>query len=154
MLLHDPYAGHRKWWDRNWKPDHTSKDWTDWDYVLADVFQVIEDFTNKSNGQYLPYDQSGKVRWVVKSSFSGHDEALEKYRESHEAKPGETFYAIPEFDDPDNPPTLASWMKDMEEDKADLRPEGHRDARPPTAEELRMAREALAAQAQGESPVE
>lgn len=152
MLLHDPYAGHRKWWDWQWEPDAHSQDWTDWDYVLADVFQVIEDFTDSSNGQYLPYDQSGKVHWTVKSKFSGHDEAVEKWRENHEAKPGESFYAVPEFDDPENPPTLATWIKDMEEDKADLRPEVRRDARPPTAEELRLAREAM--KAQGESPVE
>lgn len=152
MLLHDPYAGHRKWWDRDWVPDHTSKDWTDWDYVLADVFQVIEDFTNKSNGQYLPYDQSGKVRWKVESSFSGYDAAIEDHREKHDAKPGESFYAVPEFDDPENKPTLSSWMRDMEEGKADLRPDVHRDARPPTPEEMRLAMEALRQKA--ETPVE
>ena len=152
MLLHDPYAGNRKWWDHNWEPDGNSRDWTDWDYVLADVFQVIEDFTDKSNGQYLPYDQSGEVHWDVKSKFSGHDEAIEKHRENHEAKPGESFYAVPVFDDPDNPPTLATWMQDIAEDKADLRPDVHRDARPPTGDELRLAMEAL--RGESESPVE
>ena len=140
MLLHDPYAMHRKWWQWDWKPGVGDTDWTEWDYILADVNQLIEDFTDKQSGQWLPYDTSGAVHWDIESKFSGAEEALQKWQDKHEAKPGETFYAVPVFDDPDNKPTLKSMMEESEAGEMDRRPAQAKGGRPPTAEELkRMA---------------
>lgn len=137
MILHDPYAMHRHWWDEEWRPGLGDTDWVVEDYILADVYQIIEDFTNKDNGVWLPYDQSGDVWWDVEERYSGYDEAIAKAQESRkEPKPGITLYAVPTFADPDNKPTLESWIRDMNEGKADGRPEKARNGRPPTPEEL------------------
>lgn len=135
MILHDPYALHRKWWDWTWQPSIGDESWTDWDYFLSDALQIIEDYTDKDTGQLIWYDQSGDVHWDVGSTFSGSKEALEKEQERRgELKPGESLYAIPVFGA--KKPTLSDWIRDMEEDKADRRPSTARDARPPTRAEL------------------
>lgn len=143
MILHDPYAMHRKWWDWTWKPTPGIDDaWTDWDFILADVFQVIQDYTDPETGQWMPFDQSGDVYWETDIKYSGSAEALDKARADKEPKPGESYFAYPVFRDPDNKPTLASWAKDIEEGKADRRPPEFRDSRPPTPEERAKMREA------------
>lgn len=143
MILHDPYALHRKWWDWTWKPTPGIDDaWTQWDYVLADTYQVIQDYTDPETGQWMPFDQSGEVDWDVEIKYSGSAEALDREREKRELKPGESLYAVPVFRNPDRKPTLASWIADVEEGKADRRPPEARDARPPTAEERAKMREA------------
>lgn len=136
MILHDPYALHRKWWDADWSPGIGDESWTTWDYVLADAFQVIQDYTDTETGQYMPYDQSGEVFWDVKSKFSGSAAAIERERDKRELKPGESLYPVPVFSKPDEKPTLASWAIDMEAGKADLRPPTVQDARPPTGDEM------------------
>jgi hypothetical protein len=137
MILHDAYALHRKWWRHDWTPGVGDTDWTTWDYVLADVFQVIEDYTDPNSGQWMPYDQSADVFWDVGSSFSGAQAAIDRERERRkgELKPGESLYATPTFRDEKNKPTLASWFAELEEGKAGL-PVNAKGARPPTAEEL------------------
>lgn len=139
MLLHDPYALHRKWWDADWSPGPNDKDWTGWDYILADVCQLIEDFTDKESGAWLPYDDSGDVFWDVKSRVSGALEAIEKEQDSRkdDLNPGERLYAVPIFDPNKPKPTIESWAKDVAEEKASRVPSEHREARPPTPEELR-----------------
>lgn len=146
MLFHDQYAMHRKWWNEwlwgePWVPDAMSKDWTDWDYILSDVYQIITDFTDPESGQIMWFDQSAEVYWDVKRKSSGYMEAVENARKGDKELPaGVTLYAVPEFMNPDNKPTMASWLKDLEEDKADRRPSEHRNARPPTPEELAAIR--------------
>lgn len=150
MLFHDPYALHREWWHEwlwgePWEPDETSRDWTEWDYILADVFQVIQDITDSESGQLMHYDQSPDVYWNVKLRHSGYLEAVENYRKKNpELPPGVSPYAEPEFRDPDNKPTVAGWLRDLEEGVADRRPAEHRDARPPTPEELAALRKKFA----------
>lgn len=137
MILKDAYAGHRDPRDWDWKPSPGDTDWTTWDFVLSDVYQVIEDYTNSANGQYRWIDESGDVYWDVHSSFSGYEEAIEKHRESRkELKPGESLYATPLFTDEENKPTFSSWIKGMQEGEGDRRPSRAKGARPPTAEEL------------------
>lgn len=137
MLLHDAYALHRKWWDWQWKPSFGDDSWTDWDYVLAETLQVIEDYTDNETGQFIPFDQSGEVRWEVESKFSGSAEAIaKKSKERGELKPGESLYAVPIFDDPDNKPTLTSWIEDMSKGSHEIVPKEHEGARPPSAAEL------------------
>lgn len=136
MILHDPYALNRKWWDSEWVGTFEDTLWTQWDFVLAEVYQTIQDYTDSETGQWIPFDQSGAVWWETRSSFSGSKAAIEKARDGRELKDGETLYAVPVFDESKPKPTLASWARDLEEGKADLRPERHRDARPPTAAEL------------------
>lgn len=143
MILHDPYALHRKWWNYDWKPELGDDSWTEWDYILAEVYQVIEDYTDSQTGQWMPYDQSGEVHWDVQSSFSGSAQAIQLAQKARgELKPGESLYAVPVFDNPDNKPTLSTWIQDIDEQKADLRPVHARDARPPTPEELRELKKA------------
>lgn len=136
MILHDPYAMHRKWWDPEWTPGVGDTEWTDWDFVLAEVYQIIEDYTDKNSGMWLPFDASGDIWWDVKSNFSGSMAAIEREQKSRgELKPGESLYAVPVFDESKPRPTLETWIRDISEDKSDMRPSEHRDARPPTAAE-------------------
>lgn len=139
MILHDQYAMHRRWWDESWSPGPNDKDWTDWDYLLADVYQVIEDFTDAESGQWIPYDQSGDVYWETEIKFSGALAAVQS-EDSEKLKPGESYYAVPKFRDPDNKPTLESWARDKQEGRADGRPPEARNSRPPTAAELKALR--------------
>lgn len=138
MLMHDSYALHRKWWDVEWTPQPGDKDWVRWDYILADVCQLIDDYTDKESGAWLPYDESGDVLWEAKSRVSGALEAIEKEQDARkELKPGERLYAVPVFD-PNKPrPTIESWAKDVAEEKASRVPSEHRGARPPTPAELK-----------------
>lgn len=146
MIFHDPYAMHRAWWHEwvwgeEWKPDDTSRDWVEWDFILADVYQAICDITDSETGQLMHFDQSPNVYWDIKLRHSGSQEALDKYRKANPDLPaGASPYAVPVFRDPENKPTVEQWLKDLEEGKADLRPEEHRDARPPTPEELAAIR--------------
>lgn len=144
-MFHDQYFGHRKWWNEwlwgtPWEPDENARDWTEWDYLLADVEQTISDYTDPESGQYMPYDQSGEVDWDAQLKFSGALHAIQAAEKSHPAKEGESYYAVPSFRDPANKPTLESWAKDLEEGKADGRPPEARESRPPTAEELAALR--------------
>jgi hypothetical protein len=142
MLFHDQYAMHRKpwneWlWGEEWVPDEFSKDWTDWDYILADVYQLVTDFTDPESGQIMWFDQSSEVYWDVRRKSSGYMEAVENSRKGDkELPPGVTLYAVPQFTNPENKPTMTSWLKDLEEGVSDRRPAEHRNARPPTPEEL------------------
>lgn len=134
MILHDPYAVNRKWWDPEWKPDATSRDWTFWDFVLADVFQVIQDYTEPETGQLMWYDQSAEVHWDVEPYESGSIAAIREWREANKES-ALVPVLIPAFRDPENRPTLMTWLKDKE-DGMNLRvPKEHRGARPPTPEE-------------------
>lgn len=138
MLLHDPYAGHRKWWDWEWKPGVGDEAWTDWDYLLAKTLQTIEDYTNNETGQFRPYDESPDVQWDVQSSYSGSKAAIEKaMKDKPEMDPGETFYAVPSFDTEKSKPTLTTWVESiMEADGGEVRPAEAKGSRPPTPEEL------------------
>jgi hypothetical protein len=92
----------------------------------------------------MPYDASGEVDWEVKSKFSGSNAAIERERESRkELKPGESLYAVAVFRNPDDKPTLKSWMADVEAGVDDGRPPEAEGARPPTGAELRALRDSL-----------
>jgi hypothetical protein len=137
MLLRDNYALHRKWWDRDWRPSFGDDLWVEWDYILAEVLQIIEDYTDSTSGQYFPYDQSDEVDWDIESTFSSSAAAMErKQKERGELKPGERLYAVPVFRNPDNKPTLATWFADIASGSKERIPEEHQGARPPTADEM------------------
>lgn len=88
-------------------------EWTDWDFTLAAVLQIIEDYTDKSSGQLMWYDQSDDVEWEVKSVYSGSQAALEA--DDRTLEPGESTYAIPIFKD-GKKPTIHDWIKELESD--------------------------------------
>lgn len=143
MILGDDYAGHRHWWDPYWKPDPALiQVWTDWDFALLRAYQIIEDYTLKTNGQLIWVDQSPEVDWDVESSFSGHDAALEiAHKNREELKPGETLIARPSFRNPEDPPSMTKWLEDMETGNARPMPaDAPGGARPPTPEELEQIR--------------
>lgn len=141
MLLHDPYAGNRKhwrWmWGELWRPKPSDKDWTFWDYVLADIVEIIEGYTDPNNGQLRWIDESGDVWWDVKESYSGFDEAVEnKQAKDEEHKPGVSYYAVPIFNDNLPRPTLESWIKAQASETTTRIPAEHAGAHRPSAEEL------------------
>lgn len=150
-ILQDPYALHRRYWEDDWEPDPVGDTaWTDWDFALDKAFQIIEDYTDAQNGQLIWWDQSPEVRWEVRTRSSGHDAAVERKRRSMEEagkeyEPGDSPYAVPVFDNPDNPPTMLSWLEMLEEEDGRIRPRGaQQGGRPPTAQEkaeLRASRE-------------
>jgi len=142
MILNDPYAGHRKYWRRNWKPKvPRDTQWTDWDYRLAYAVQIIDDFTDNESGQFIPYDQSADVAWVVEEHRSGYLESIEKYTKGKELQPGIRVGAYPVFREDVDRPTITSYLEDLEEGSIGLpsdydQPKG----RPPTAEEMAALR--------------
>lgn len=150
MLLHDPYAGHRKWWSeylygQPWVPGESDQSWTTWDYILADVLQVIEDFTDSESGQLMWLDQSGDVWWESRRIDSGYLAAVEKAQEDAKTdEKGVRYYAVPIFDPNKPKPTLESWLNDNQEDpdrQGRRVPSDHKGARPPTPDEIRRMRE-------------
>lgn len=147
MLLNDAYAGHRKWWRRDWVEDPALVSvWTEWDYILLRVVQYIEDYTN-ANGHLVWVDEDEDVWWDVDKSFSTYERDTHEFRENNDVKPWEGLRAIPKWDDDKEAPSMEKWLKQMEDGpKAEReRPQG---SRPPTPEELA----ALEARAAEENP--
>lgn len=117
MILRDKYAGYRETQSSTWVfeegPKVDTTIWTDWDMTLASVAQIIDDYTNKQNGQLRFFDESDKVEWEVRSSYSGYDAAIDK--DDKALEPGESRYAIPSYDE-DNPPTIMEWLESLEDE--------------------------------------
>lgn len=142
VILGDPYAMHRKWWEPGWVGDPALVGvWTDWDYVLLHAYQLDEDLTDSESGQFKPYDESGDVKWEVHVSTSGSMEAIERFQENREKKPGERIWVEPVFDFPEDKPTIGGWMVEREAGR-DRVPVERRNARPPSPAELAALREA------------
>jgi len=80
------------------------------------VLQLIEDYTDKSNGQLMWYDQSDEVEWEIRSIFSGSRAAEES--DEADLEPGESRYAVPIFKEGKPRPTIHDWLKSLEEDEA------------------------------------
>lgn len=129
-------AGLDKWWETH--PEPPVEHWTDWDYALLYAFQMMEDLTDPQSGQFMPYDQSDKVWWEPVRTTSGYLRAVETETEKSKTKPGERISAKPVFMEPTNPPTIESWLKEMEDGPS--APPEFMDARPPTPEELAALR--------------
>jgi hypothetical protein len=128
-ILRDRYAGYRDWddvlWENERAPYVDSDKWTSWDYVLASVAQLIEDYTDKNNGQLFWVDASDKVDWEVRSTFSGYDAAIKAEEETHDFQPGETLYAVPVINE-DDPPTFQEWLEKLDSDT--LHPPGYKNS--------------------------
>lgn len=121
MILRDKYAGYRDWdypmWDFECVQGIDASEWTPWDYVLASVAQLVDDYTNKHNGQLYWIDESEDVEWDIRHSYSGYDAALEREQKSRgELDPGESLYAVPIINE-NKPPQLMDWLKSLEEDR-------------------------------------
>lgn len=141
MILKNQYAGHIKWWrftwGEDWKPEANDRDWTEWDYILADVAQVIDDYTDSESGQLMWIDQSDYVYWDTRRRESGSVHAIRK--EEAKLKPedyGVSFYAVPVFPENVERPTLTSWLMSQIEDDDPVTAQKRERGRPPTAEEL------------------
>lgn len=122
MILRDKYAGYRDWdyplWDSLCAQDVDYKSWTDWDYTLASMAKLIDDYTNKHNGQLYWVDESADVDWEIRHSYSGYDAAIEReQKERGEMDPGESIYAIPIFNE-EKLPRITDWLKMLEDDAA------------------------------------
>lgn len=117
FVLRDKYAGYRDYdnprWDIERAPYVNANEYTEWDFLLASVAQILEDHTNPNNGQLRWFDESDKVEWDVKSGYSGYDAALD--RDERELEPGEYRYATPTYDE-DDPPTFWEWIESLEEE--------------------------------------
>ncbi len=135
MLLNDAYAGHRKWWRKDWVPTPAlASVWTEWDYILIRVSQYIEDYTN-SNGHLVWLDEDPDVWWDIDIASSTYAKDTHAYSDNHKVEEWETLRAVPRWDDDKETPSMEKWLRLMEEqshEPAD-RPQG---SRPPTPEEL------------------
>lgn len=129
IILRDKYAGYRDYDDTFWQVQRAHEfnpnEWTEWDMALASVAQLIDDYTDKNNGQLYWVDASDKVQWEVRSSFSGYDAAVKAEEENHEFLPGESLYAVPVIDEND-PPTFQEWLEQLDNDT--LYPPGYKNA--------------------------
>ena len=140
LISGDPYWGHRSEVEALDVPDpalaHVP---TSWDLALLRAYEIIQAYTGE-NGQLAWVDASPDVYWRERRGWSGHDEALEKAKEDAGDLPkGQYIYMEPEFDFPDDPPSLSKWVqqldKDREEDMVDDAPRQEK-GRPPTPAEL------------------
>lgn len=146
MLLNDPYAGHRKWWNPLYRPTPSMATvWTEWDFILLRVFQYLEDYTTGS-GHLIWVEQDPDVYWEINKVESGYERAIHEYRETNDLKPYESANAKPTWADDVEPPSMEKWLKrlDEEHDSGGFdHPEGGT-PRPPTAEELARLRNPVA----------
>lgn len=131
MVLRDPYAGHRNYFDG--EPDGPLNEWTSWDFALAVATQAIIDGTT----------EHGNLRWEVDDDDADiqimHEidrerEAIDlvQNKESYKPSPGEWLrpvivhpYWDPESGDPEPFQTRSEWVKKMwikvEEEHGDVR---------------------------------
>lgn len=117
VILQDPYALHRHWWDRYWEPDPVrDTQWTNWDYVLVKAYQVIQDMTDASSGQLLWLSQSGRVFWDTESRIDGAEAAVQKATEERKKlEPGERIFAVnPHVAPGEELPTMIEWLEEIE----------------------------------------
>jgi len=138
MLLNDPLAGHRKWWNPDYRPAPSMATvWTEWDFILLRVYQYLEDYTTP-NGHMIWVEQDPDVHWDIDKSESGYERAVYEYRESNDLKPYESLHATPAWDETAEPPSMEKWLKILAEEKENVEsayPTGGT-PRPPTPEEL------------------
>jgi hypothetical protein len=142
VILNDAYAGHRKWWNPSYRPSPAMASvWTEWDYILLRVYQYTKDYTS-ANGHPVWVEEDPDVGWEIDKVESGYERALYHYRENHELKEYEALRAKPIWEDDVEAPSMAKWLKRMEEEAQGgfpSMPEGGT-PRPPTAEELARLR--------------
>lgn len=142
MLLGDPYAGHRKWWDPDWVEDPAiAMIWTEWDYLLMRTYQYLEDFTSP-NGHLAWVEEDPDVGWDIDVVESGFEKAMHDYRENNDVKDWQNLRARPVWEDDVEPPSMEKWLKRAEENASGgfpSMPQGGT-PRPPTAEELAALR--------------
>lgn len=94
VIFRDDWFGHRDPFTGQERGDKSA--WIDWDYLLIDAFQVIEDYT----------DQNGILRWVhdtpwvdfdAKREVNKFDAAKDQKTSAKNYKPTPGEYFVPEI---------------------------------------------------------
>lgn len=112
-ILHDHHALHRDWFTGEPTGDTHP---TEWDYILADVYQIIEDNTNK-HGHLRWEADSDLVAFDAKKRIDKAQAAIDRKtrggkNKPYEPSPGEYWVTSPVLKNPDGKwPTLEDWYK-------------------------------------------
>ena len=123
--------------------------YTDWDHALLRAVGYIEDYTDPNTGFIVWIDQSPKVHWKAEVSYSGSQQAIEEYQDSHKHEPGQIVRAIPEWDEED-PPTLEEWINNVKAGNTRSKPKVEGVGMAPTKDQLEQLRKLREKQSQVE----
>lgn len=64
--------------------------WTPWDYSLANVFQMIEDYQDSETGRFPWEIEDENIRWRGRTKPNSYRAAVEKYQDTHKDKDGKS----------------------------------------------------------------
>lgn len=114
MLLHDHYALHRDPWSN--KPFENVV-WTDWDYVLAECIQLIEDYTTpeghlgwESDSERVTFDARRKIN-KARAAIDRKTKGSEK--NPYKAQDGEYWVTSPVLMRGEDWPTIGEWFEEQ-----------------------------------------
>lgn len=115
VLLHDFYALHRN--SVTGEPDEDPT-WTDWDYILAEVGQMLEDYRTPE-GHMFWEAESERVTFDAQRKINRARAAIERKTKGSKNKPykaqdGEYWITEPVLMYGDDWPTIEEWMAEKE----------------------------------------
>lgn len=114
MLMHDHYALHRNPWTD--EPADAIV-WTDWDYLLAECVQFIEDYTTQE-GHLAWESESERVTFDARRKINKARAAIDRKTKGSEKNPykpydGEYWVTDPVLMRGDDWPTLDEWLEEQ-----------------------------------------
>ena len=97
--MRDPYFGHRDVFTG--EPLRDRDEWTDWDYLLIDAYQLIQDLTDK-HGLLVHETSSERVMVSAKREIDRFEAARDRMtrgtkKKGYEPQPGEYFVPVLEL---------------------------------------------------------
>lgn len=115
MLLHDHYALHRNWFTGEADEEPT---WTDWDYALAEVGQMLEDYRTPE-GHMFWEAESERVTFDARKKINKARAAIDRKTKGSKGKPykpldGEYWVTEPVLMEGDDWPTLEEWLEEKQ----------------------------------------
>jgi len=113
VLLYDNYAMHRDWFTGEVDEEPF---WTDWDYILAEVAQMLEDYRTPE-GHMFWEAESQRVTFDAQRKINKARAAIERKTKGSKNKPykpadGEYWVTEPVLMSGDDWPTIAEWMEE------------------------------------------
>jgi hypothetical protein len=113
VLLYDYHALHRNWFTGDVDEEPT---WTDWDYILAEVGQMLEDYRTPE-GHMFWEAESERVTFNAQRKINKAKAAIDRKTKGSKNKPyspqdGEYWTTEPVLMYGDDWPTIEEWMEE------------------------------------------
>lgn len=135
---------HRDYEDPWWIPEPVRDTaWTDWDYILVEVYQAIESYTSPSSGQPRWISEDPEVYWETEVRVDFADASVRKATEAMKEVPaGGSVYPVNPKKKDDKPFwTIQEWLQSLSEKGETEQGAPKEKGRPPTPLELKAIRE-------------